>query len=431
MAQRLKTLETQASVLQKELKQKSQRLITAEDKIASLQHDLKCSNEEKEILASKIARMNAFLADYGLVWAGDNEATTVGAATAGSSGAAAPQPPINIYDGEFRSRTTVAGAGGEEPLDPRFLEAAGAAHSQQHEAQRAGHPRHDGSNSASTQHSGLPFDLQDFLSKAESLTGTAGFSGVKIVGRQAGIKERQTVHVCIYSDGISVNSGPFRPYGWPLCDAFLGDILDGYFPYEFKDKYPDGFPISVIDRSTQPCPTAATAAGGAQQQQGVRSMLDQKDHGHQPLTREELLRRLPQQHVTAGGMLINPREGIEKLLGVPPAATSAAVNPDEPIICPTPAGDQAKADPGTPNVTSIQVRLPSGRRALLHLYFDNTVGDLKNALVRSLPAEALEKGRRFDISTVFPRRTYDDEATTMEAAGLVPNCLVHVRYNKA
>ena len=37
-------------------------------------------------------------------------------------------------------------------------------------------------------------------------------------------------NVVVYLDGICVNQGPFRPYGWAFCDAFLNDLLDGFFP---------------------------------------------------------------------------------------------------------------------------------------------------------------------------------------------------------
>ena len=34
--------------------------------------------------------------------------------------------------------------------------------------------------------------------------------------------------------------GPFREYELDLTRRFLSDVMDGYFPIEFKEEYPDG-----------------------------------------------------------------------------------------------------------------------------------------------------------------------------------------------
>lgn len=28
----------------------------------------------------------------------------------------------------------------------------------------------------------------------------------------------------------------------------LGDLLDGYYPYDLKDKYPDGVPLELVNK---------------------------------------------------------------------------------------------------------------------------------------------------------------------------------------
>lgn len=35
-------------------------------------------------------------------------------------------------------------------------------------------------------------------------------------------------------------SGPFRHYSDPGSHSFINDLYDGYFPYELKDRYPNG-----------------------------------------------------------------------------------------------------------------------------------------------------------------------------------------------
>ena len=180
-------------------------------------------------------------------------------------------------------------------------------------------------------------------------------------GQRRVLKEREKVFLCVYRDGICVNGGPFRPYGWALCDAFLNDILEGYYPYEFKDRYPDGFPVQLVDRSMERCPTVG---GGHQQQQkdkkgqggngsgaspatggrrlgtslednqpsnsgvsgNVATLDDQKrtEGTFKPMTREEFLKKLPERYVGPGGRLVNVRQGVEELV---PAANPSGAGP--------------------------------------------------------------------------------------------------------
>ena len=40
---------------------------------------------------------------------------------------------------------------------------------------------------------------------------------------------------------------PFYPYYSKQAQSMLSDILDGYFPYDLKEKYPEGVPLKPID----------------------------------------------------------------------------------------------------------------------------------------------------------------------------------------
>jgi hypothetical protein len=53
----------------------------------------------------------------------------------------------------------------------------------------------------------------------------------------------------IFHDGIILGEdGEFRPYGETSTKALIRDVMDGYFPYEFKDRYPEGVVFKVIDQ---------------------------------------------------------------------------------------------------------------------------------------------------------------------------------------
>jgi hypothetical protein len=35
------------------------------------------------------------------------------------------------------------------------------------------------------------------------------------------------------------------------AQALLTDLMDGFFPYDLKDEYPDGVPLKVVDRTAE------------------------------------------------------------------------------------------------------------------------------------------------------------------------------------
>ena len=70
-------------------------------------------------------------------------------------------------------------------------------------------------------------------------------------------KNIEPLPLTIYRNGIFLMKGPFRPFGNPTTEQFINDILDGYFPYELKEKYPEGgiafSEIKTHFSSFQPC----------------------------------------------------------------------------------------------------------------------------------------------------------------------------------
>ena len=52
-----------------------------------------------------------------------------------------------------------------------------------------------------------------------------------------------------YSDGIAIQGHKFFPYKSKESIQILGDILDGYFPFVLKFKYPNGTYMKVVDKT--------------------------------------------------------------------------------------------------------------------------------------------------------------------------------------
>ena len=56
-------------------------------------------------------------------------------------------------------------------------------------------------------------------------------------GNKARFGDQDSVRITVFANGILVKSGPFRPYTDPKTMRFVKDVIDGYFPAEFKHEY--------------------------------------------------------------------------------------------------------------------------------------------------------------------------------------------------
>ena len=55
----------------------------------------------------------------------------------------------------------------------------------------------------------------------------------------------ETIPLTLYSNGIVMFSGPFRPFEDTETQICIQDIMDGYFPSELQTRYPEGVPFFV------------------------------------------------------------------------------------------------------------------------------------------------------------------------------------------
>jgi hypothetical protein len=116
----------------------------------------------------------------------------------------------------------------------------------------------------------------------------------------------QEVQIFFFKNGLIVKGFPFKPYYAKEAQSVLSDILDGYFPYDLKKKYPEGVPLKPVD-CTDETYTAETAAGQASK---IKDFTDlEKDTA--PMSKEEYLAQFPKQ-VIKEGKIIPIREELEK-----------------------------------------------------------------------------------------------------------------------
>lgn len=58
---------------------------------------------------------------------------------------------------------------------------------------------------------------------------------------------KDPVPLRLFANGIMMFEGPFRKFTDPTAKMLIKDLMDGFFPWELQERYPDGVPFKVID----------------------------------------------------------------------------------------------------------------------------------------------------------------------------------------
>jgi hypothetical protein len=60
-------------------------------------------------------------------------------------------------------------------------------------------------------------------------------------------KKLDPVQIFFFKNGIIIKGFKFSPYYAKEAQSILSDILDGYFPFDLKSKYPEGVELEPVD----------------------------------------------------------------------------------------------------------------------------------------------------------------------------------------
>ncbi|KAJ9445370.1 hypothetical protein DIPPA_07018 [Diplonema papillatum] len=413
MCKRLKQAETANAELRRELAKKEKEAMSLQ-RNATSKSDVKDDEiavlkEQNERLALQVVEMTQFLNEQGLQWVGSGRVSPlVGRARSrGDSNSASPAPSgqhspssgdskdkrltslaslPGVCDGVFRMPGT-EGEDAEPKDDPPAKPVVG---------------------------NEMYFSLALLKEKVAELNLAAGEKVIRQEqrlgdGRQVSkFVDPDAVEVVMYKDGICVDRGVFRPYSWPLCRAFLDDLLEGFFPYEYRDKYPQGMLIDLVEKVDILHPAAPQ---GNVHAVGI-------GEGYRAVTKDAFLRRLPKQVITATGAIVTVRQDVGSFMGHPAAAGGG---PSDTIHVSHQTDD---ADPAAKPVL-LQVRLVGGGRVVARMSSVQTIGDVRKIVAAQLAGENV--GKPFELLTAFPRVTFTDDSQTLEAANLVPNAALLMR----
>eukprot|EP00698_Gefionella_okellyi_P005319 TRINITY_DN1483_c0_g1_i3.p1 TRINITY_DN1483_c0_g1~~TRINITY_DN1483_c0_g1_i3.p1 ORF type:complete len:355 (-),score=95.35 TRINITY_DN1483_c0_g1_i3:691-1755(-) len=217
-----------------------------------LMQEVQKLRQDNEYLRSKTTEMESFLEDYGLIWIG-----------------------------EAPGQTPAAPSSGAQPLAA----------------------------------SDFVVDYSAILQKLAELNhmadaGRPEFSAVGDNLRK--LKHVTPVRLAFYANGFMCD-GQFRSYDVTLNRAYVNDILDGYFPNEYKDTFPDGVPFEVdmSVRGNRPYLVTFQGSGRAlggdsQPSRLIPSNFRVADRG----SFREFLTHLPETAIADNGQVVQVRAGI-------------------------------------------------------------------------------------------------------------------------
>ncbi|XP_060063648.1 UBX domain-containing protein 11-like isoform X2 [Ylistrum balloti] len=423
MMNRISLLEQRVSHQTKEITEKDKRIRVLDEKLKILQKaqgdssDSRVNEAEKKclLLQQKVHEMEAFLADYGMVWVGDKS-----------------NPNSDVYNDEGSSTTSSEG-----------------------DTWRPG-------TSVSNQPE-FEVDFNSVIENIRELNVLAGEGVSKIQHTTDGarLKPPDPVQFTLYSNGMMLYSGPFRSFSDPMTQTFMRDIMDGYFPSELQNRYPDGVPFVIRDlRSVHFNDKRAAAFAGAGQVLGgdtkpsrlVPSNLDKasqvsepvrmfrkdtqeklevtSEHPGKKMSSEQFLNKLPK-NVIKDGKVIDIRESVHDTLKGGKSTVPPVTVVDTDVV-----KDMRKRleleeskRPSTPrDISTLRVKSDSGNQTyILKMKFWETIGDLRKYIDIHRPMGLPE----YQIVSTYPTKVYDNNSASLESAGLTPNAVLHLRQKKS
>ncbi|XP_053467054.1 UBX domain-containing protein 11 isoform X1 [Ictalurus furcatus] len=273
------------------------------------------------------------------------------------------------------------------------------------------------------------FDL--VLQNIRDLNVLAGEGGTRITFVPGGAKltQQPAVDLQLYSNGMVMFHGPFRPYTEPHTQRFLQDLMDGFFPTELKDRFPHGVLFQVDDRREEDFraefPGKGHTVGGSEQEVMRYRQEASKTHSCVPdrkLSMQQFLNKLPER-VVKGGNVINIRSSLKHHLQGCDGAESGGLS-----VIETPALQTLRERPECDEVSeisSLRVKSEDGEKTfILKMFCSETIGHLR----RYLDTHRGSRGPPYDIISAFLHQRYhsDDDQTLLQC-GLTPNAALLLR----
>ncbi|XP_051922664.1 UBX domain-containing protein 11 isoform X3 [Hippocampus zosterae] len=406
MMQRLTVLERKVTSQKEEMARKDNVILGLREKLRIQEdsergHVESCSHLERkcEQLQHQVDDMESFLNDYGLIWVGDRKFTNaVQQANISVTG-------INhIFTFELKGLLTSGEC---------YLLA----------------------DTTVVQNFHMDFDL--VIQTIKELNILAGESFVRFTPTGAQLARNDPVQLKLYSNGIVMFNGPFRSYRENSTQQCMQDLMEGYFPSELQDRFPDGVPFEVHDRRDEefvlrePCIKFPGRGLIMRERKEDLSVRVSSQFRAKTLSTKQFLNRLPKMVVKAG-RVIDIRDSARTALQASPDAHNSC----SAIIVETPALQAMKDSLHTitsdlpssaRNVITLKVKSEDGDHTyVLKMCISETVGHLR----QHLDTHRGHNLAGYDIISAYPQCHYQDDCQTLGSCGLTTNVTLLLRGRK-
>ncbi|KAM8826855.1 UBX domain-containing protein 11 [Synchiropus picturatus] len=292
-----------------------------------------------------------------------------------------------------------------------------------------GEPR-DSEVSVEVKDFSMDFDL--VLERVKELNVLAGEEQTFIQRTSTGAQLGRVdpVPLRLYSNGIIMCDGPFRSFQEPSAQWCMLDIMEGYFPSELQEQFPDGVPFEVYDHRDEEFnldPLWLRFPGDGQ------TILGERVESTQPACCPSLGRKpklnwtiLPKVMIRAGELYEIRDSVTASLLGLSGACSDSLILVETKALQSMKERLQSssceRAAPAPGEVT-LKVRSEDGEKTyLLKMSLSETVADIR----RYLDQHRGEGAQKYDIISANPRRCYDD-SWTLQSSGLTSNLTLILR----
>ncbi|XP_033879933.1 UBX domain-containing protein 11-like [Acipenser ruthenus] len=404
MMQKLTQLEQRAVTQAQDIKQKDKKIAVLEEKLKILQKSKEGTSTEpsktEELertclqLQNQVWEMEQFLNDYGMVWIGDKRERR------------------DVYPQEEDERREKAHNSSQHLWQP---------------------------GRSVVKDFRMDFNLVQKNIRDLNVLAGEGEAHVKHTVGGARLERHAPIPLTLFQNGILMFNGPFRSYEEPTTQQCMQDIMDGYFPTELQNRFPDGVPFQLSDkrdvvfRERQrwgEFPGAGQAVGSRTGPASDPASQPVQETSHLPghrLSVGQFLNKLPKS-VIKEGKVIDIRGAIEQNLQGSSSSPSPSV-----ILIETPSlvalkerlEVDEKSRPATAkDVSTLRVKSEDGEQTfILKMHFSETIGQLRAYLNQHRG----EEQHLYDIVSSFPQQRYSDDSKTLRECGLVPNATLLLR----
>lgn len=106
-------------------------------------------------------------------------------------------------------------------------------------------------------------------------------------------RKAEPLPVAFFANGIAIKGYNFFSYQSKESLQILGDLIDGYFPYVLKHKYPNGVFMKACDKLTEQYSSEGS-------DEHITSLEANANKDFKPPSKEEFLNRLPKSIIKNG-----------------------------------------------------------------------------------------------------------------------------------